>query len=99
MEKVNKRGYECNIAPELWDAWKKLKRRKDPQVIAKKIGVSRPVIDRALIYGNVAKPGLAEKINKFFETRQKEERKAANRLNGADDGQAEANEREAKAEM
>lgn len=68
------------ISEELLDAWQALRRKGDPETIAEKIGYSRPVIDRALIYGYVSIPGLADKINKFFGDRLDGEIQEAKRL-------------------
>lgn len=69
------------IAPELFDAWQGMRRKKDPQVIAEKLGVSRPIITRALNHGNVTKDGLVEKINNFFRARMEAEKDTATELN------------------
>jgi hypothetical protein len=93
------------IAPELFEAWKKAKRKGDSTEMAKTLGVSKPVIDRALLYGNVTMVGLSEKVTKYFEDRLKKEREAAGRLNSLSttttdiDKKANAEEREAKREF
>jgi hypothetical protein len=77
----SKKQWPRTVAEELHESWKTLKRKKDPDVIAKQLGVSRPVIDRALIYGYVSIPDLADKITKYFEDRLNKERGDASRLN------------------
>jgi nitrogen regulatory protein PII-like uncharacterized protein len=69
------------ISEELHNAWTRLRRKKDPETIAEALGVSRPVIDKALLYGHVLMEGLAPKITKFFEDRLDQEKADAERLN------------------
>lgn len=72
-----KSNWPLTIAPELFGAWQKMKRKKDPQVMAEALGVSRPLLTRALNFGNVTKEGLVEQINTFFKTRLEAEKDAA----------------------
>lgn len=73
------------VSQALLDAWQELRRKGDPQVMAKELGYSRPVIDKALIYGFISFPELPDKINKFFMDRLKaEEKQAAGLLAQAD---------------
>lgn len=69
------------VSQELHDAWKKLKRKGDPEVMAAELGYSRPVIDRALLYGYISMPELPDAINKFFKARLEGERQTAQELN------------------
>jgi nitrogen regulatory protein PII-like uncharacterized protein len=82
MPRESKKQWPRTIAEELHEAWKGARRKGDPEELAKVCGVSRPVIDRALIYGYVSVEGLTDKINKYFEERLRKERKDAARLNG-----------------
>lgn len=67
--------YECTISPDLLATWQKLRRRNDPEAIAKAVGKSRPIIDRALLYGHVKIEGLTSAISKFFSDRLQDEKK------------------------
>lgn len=78
---AKKTEWPRTIASELFDAWQGMRRKKDPQVIAEKLGVSRPIITRALNHGNVTKDGLVEKINTFFRARIESEKDTATELN------------------
>jgi len=81
MARQNKREWPRTISQELHDAWKRLRRKGDPELMAEKLQYSRPVIDRALIYGYVSMPELPDKINAFFKKRLEDERSAAQQLN------------------
>lgn len=81
MARESKKQWQRTIAEELHDAWKKNRRKGDPEELAKVCEVSRPVIDRALIYGYVSVEGLVDKINRYFEDRLTKERQDAQRLN------------------
>lgn len=76
-KRTNKRQWERTITLELHEAWKQLRRIGDPELMAKELQYSRPVIDRALLYGYVSMPELTDKINKFFKDRLENERKEA----------------------
>lgn len=80
MERTNKRNWECTITKELHDAWKILRRKGDPELMAETLQYSRPVIDRALIYGYVSMPELPDKINNFFRDRLNKEKEDAQGL-------------------
>jgi nitrogen regulatory protein PII-like uncharacterized protein len=80
MPRESKKQWPLTVAPELHNAWKNARRKGDPEELAKVCGVSRPVIDRALIYGYVSVEGLTDKINKYFEDRLRKERKDAARI-------------------
>lgn len=81
MPRQNKREWARTVSPELHAAWKKLRRKGDPELMAEKLQYSRPVIDRALIYGYVSMPELPDKINAFFKKRLVDERGQAQELN------------------
>lgn len=71
---------ECTISPELFEAWKKLKRRNDAQLMVKQFKARRPIIDNALNFGYALDPKLIEKITAFFMNRLKAEKEAADKL-------------------
>jgi hypothetical protein len=75
-----KQKFPRTIAEELHNAWAALRRKRDPETIAEALKVSRPIIDKALIYGHVTMTGLTDKITKFFEDRLIKERKDADKL-------------------
>jgi hypothetical protein len=80
MARASKKQWPRTVAEELHERWKALKRRNDPDAIAEKTGFSRPVIDRALIYGYVSIPELPGLITAYFEERLDKEREDAQRL-------------------
>lgn len=80
MARTNKKIWPRTVSQALLDAWKGLRRKGDPELMAKELKYSRPVIDKALIYGYVSLPELPDKINKFFMDRLKEEEKTAGAL-------------------
>ncbi len=80
MARTNKKIWTRTISQELLDAWKKLRRKGDPELMAKELQYSRPVIDRALLYGYISMPELPDKINKFFMDRINREKKSAQEL-------------------
>lgn len=69
------RNYEPTITAELFEAWTKLRRRGDPDLIAAKLGKSRPVIDKALKYGFVKSQDVVDGITEFYRERKKSEMK------------------------
>lgn len=73
--------WPMNIAPELFEEWKRLRRQGDPEAIAKALDKSRPTITRALTYGHVNQKEIIDGINTFFSTRLDNERKMAKKLN------------------
>lgn len=72
--------YPRLISLELYEAWRKSQRTGDPALIAKKLRVSKQIIDYALMYGNVKTQALSDQITKFFETRLLKEKEDAARL-------------------
>lgn len=74
MARVTK-DYPMTVAPELFEAWVKLRRKNDPEEIATKLGKSRPVIDRALKYGYVKDDIVVAGITKFYKDRLEQETK------------------------
>lgn len=81
MKRESKKQWALTIDPNLLKTWQQLRRKKDPDVMAQELKVSRPVIDRALGYGHVTMPDLVDKINAFFEARLRKEQEASARLN------------------
>lgn len=81
MARQNKREWPRTISQELHVAWKRLRRKGDPELMAETLQYSRPVIDRALLYGYVSMPELPDKINAFFKARLQGERTSAQELN------------------
>lgn len=81
MARTNKREWTRTVTQELHDAWKRLRRKGDPELMAETLQYSRPVIDRALLYGYVSMPELPDKINKFFKDRLEKEKSEAQQLN------------------
>lgn len=71
--KVSKK-WPRTIAPELHEAWIKMKRKKDSEVLTKRLGRSRPIIDRALNYGHVSLQELTDQISSFFLERMTQEK-------------------------
>lgn len=63
------------IAPELFEAWKKLRRIGDSEQLAELLGKSKPVIDKALKYGFVKNQEVVQGITKFYNDRLQAETK------------------------
>ena len=63
------KDYEMTIAPELFEAWKRMRRKNDPKEIAEQLGKSRALIDRALKYGHVKDQKVVEGITAYYENR------------------------------
>lgn len=76
-KRKNKKEWPRTVTAELHEAWQQLRRIGDPELMAKELQYSRPVIDRALLYGYVSMPELTDKINQFFKERLERERKEA----------------------
>lgn len=55
--------------------WNKLRKRGDAEKLAEKLKVSKPTINKALIYGCVHNDRITEGINKYFAERAVAERK------------------------
>jgi hypothetical protein len=75
-----KKDYQRTIDEGLLNAWHQFRRRGDGGAISEELGYSRPVIDRALIYGYVKTAGLAERITEFFQKRLNSEKSMAQDL-------------------
>lgn len=72
---------ERTIARELHNEWQKLERKNDSKLIAEELGVSKPTIDNALIYGHVNQQRIVDGITKYFADRLTREREDASKLN------------------
>jgi len=68
------------ISVELFQQWRELARKGDAELLAETIGVSKPTINKAIIYGCVHSDGLKDQITKFFADRLMKEREDADRL-------------------
>lgn len=82
MEKENKtqRTFPRLIAEELHNQWRSYVRSGDSEAIAKALKVSKPTVDKALIYGHAHKKSLINGITKFFIKRLEGERESAKQL-------------------
>lgn len=78
--------FKRTISKDLHEQWRKQTRTGDPDAIAKALGVSKPTIDKALIYGCVHKQRIVDGITEFFTERLKRESEAAGRLRDASQG-------------
>lgn len=72
--------HKRTIPTELLAQWKKLERKNDSEKLANLLIVSKPTIDKALIYGCVHQQMIVDGINKYFEDRLNSERATADRL-------------------
>lgn len=70
------------IALELHQQWRKLERKNDCIELAKLLKVSKPTIDKALIYGAVHQQQLIDGINTYFADRLIKEKEEADHLKG-----------------
>lgn len=73
MGKINNmrpvKDYPMTIAPELHEAWVRMRRKNDPKEIAEELGKSRALIDRALKYGHVKDQNVVKGITEYYERR------------------------------
>ena len=83
MSKETGKTFQRTIAPELHEAWKAAVRKNDVAEMTKLFQCSRQVVDRAINYGFVTMPNLAEKITNYFVDRLNAEREAAKKLTAA----------------
>lgn len=72
--------YRRTIAVELFKQWRQLARKNDPQAIAEHLGMSKPTIHKALIYGNVNSEAVKNGITTFFADRLRREMDEAEEL-------------------
>lgn len=68
------------IAEELHLQWRALERKNDSEKLAELLNVSKPTIDKALIYGCVHQQALVDGITKYFADRIISEKEDASRL-------------------
>lgn len=61
--------HQRTISAELFGQWRKLERKNDSTVLAKHLNVSKPTIDKALIYGCVHQQVLVDGITTYFADR------------------------------
>lgn len=79
-KKTNKVRHRRTIALELHRKWRDLERKGDAEKLATDLGVSKPTIDKALIYGCVHQQTLVDGITKYFADRILREKEAAQQL-------------------
>jgi hypothetical protein len=79
-KKPDKKARRRTINLELFNQWKNLTRTGDSTAIAELLGVSKPTIDNALIYGAVAQQKIVDGITKFFADRLMREKDDAMKL-------------------
>lgn len=79
-KKTTKERHRRTIAKELHEQWRSLERKNDSDTIAGILGVSKPTIDKALIYGCVHQQALVDGITKYFADRIIREKEEAGRL-------------------
>lgn len=75
-----KAQFPRTIAEELLKQWRGLVRVGDAVELARLLEVSKPTIDKALIYGNCHQERIVEAITKYFLERITKEREAASLL-------------------
>lgn len=68
------------IAKELFEQWRDLTRKGDSEAVAKLLQVSKPTIDKALIYGCSHSQVIIDGITRYFADRLMKEREAADSL-------------------
>lgn len=68
------------IDTKLLAEWGKLARKGDPEKLAALLKVSKPTIDKALIYGSVQQQRIVDGINNYFAERLLEEAKQGDRF-------------------
>lgn len=72
--------YPMTISQQLFDAWQILRRYGDPGRIHDLTKISRPIIDRALNFGNVKQPHVERKITEYFNDRFNKEKNNGDKL-------------------
>jgi hypothetical protein len=68
-KKRSQTSRQRTIAPELLAQWQRLRRPGDSTAIAKKLQLSKGVIDNALIYGHVCQQSTIDGICEFYAER------------------------------
>lgn len=69
------------ISKELHAQWRDLERKGDAEKLATLLGVSKPTIDKAIIYGCVHQQAIVDGVSKFFADRILAEKEMAQHLN------------------
>lgn len=72
--------FDRTIAEELFNQWRRLYRKGDSTEIAKNLKVSKPTIDKAVIYGHVHQQRIVDYITSYFADRIMRERHDGDRL-------------------
>lgn len=72
--------HKRTIAEELHQQWRNLERKGDSEAIATAMGVSKPTIDKALIYGCVHQQKIVDGVTKYFADRIIREKESAAHL-------------------
>lgn len=80
MTKKKQPRHRRTIAEELHQQWRNLERKGDSEAIAKVLNVSKPTIDKALIYGCVHQQMIVDGVTKYFADRIIREKEEASRL-------------------
>ena len=80
MTKKKEPRHRRTIAEELHAQWRNLERKNDSETLAGILGVSKPTIDKALIYGCVHQQAIVDGITKYFADRIISEKEEASRL-------------------
>lgn len=73
------------IAKELHTQWRNLERKGDSEKIAELLQVSKPTVDKALIYGCVHQQAIVDGISKYFADRLISEKETADQLKNLND--------------
>ena len=72
--------HKRTIAEELHQQWRNLERKGDSDALATLLGVSKPTIDKALIYGCVHQQKIVDGITKYLADRIISEKESADQL-------------------
>lgn len=84
MQTKTEQRHKRTIAEELHAQWRKLERKGDAEAIATVLHVSKPTIDKALIYGCVHQQKIVDGITKYMADRIIREKDSAAHLNELD---------------
>lgn len=82
--KKKKPLHERTIDATLHRQWRKQQRSGDSVKLQEMLGVSKPTIDKALIYGCVHKERISDTITDYFLERIEREKEAAQKLFNAE---------------
>lgn len=72
--------FRRTISEELFQQWRNLSRKGDPIELMKVLGVSKPTINKALIYGCCHQQSVIDGITKYFADRILKEKADAENL-------------------